>query len=249
MTALRLQSLTKHYGGVQALDGAAFDIEGPGIYGLIGPNGAGKTTLFDAIAGSVTPDSGHVWLNGREVTGFSAHRMAALGIARTFQECRILGEDTCLDNLLFAAQPKGLGACLGQMVTRAARHRHRRRDEAMRLLAMVRLQDFADQPASRLSFGQRRLLEIVSTFIASPEIFLLDEPASGVNPSLLQVLGDFIRTMYAERPRVFLLVEHNMEFVMALAEDIIVMHQGRVLERGSPAQIQTNARVVEAYLG
>jgi ABC-type branched-subunit amino acid transport system ATPase component len=114
---------------------------------------------------------------------------------------------------------------------------------------MVRLQDYADTPASQLSFGQRRLLEIVSTFISAPDVFLLDEPASGVNPSLLDVLADFIRTMYAERPRVFLLVEHNMEFIMSLAQDIIVMHQGRVLERGSPAQVQASEQVVEAYLG
>jgi ABC-type branched-subunit amino acid transport system ATPase component len=114
---------------------------------------------------------------------------------------------------------------------------------------MVRLQDYADAPASQLSFGQRRLLEIVSTFISAPDVFLLDEPASGVNPALLDVLVDFIRTMYAERPRVFLLVEHNMEFIMSLAQDIIVMHQGRVLERGSPAQVQASEQVVEAYLG
>ena len=113
----------------------------------------------------------------------------------------------------------------------------------------IRDRDYAHAHASDLSFGQRRLLEIVSTFISSPEVFLLDEPASGVNPSLLQVLADFIRTMYVERPRIFLLVEHNMEFVMSLAQDIIVMHQGRVLERGSPAHVQDSALVVEAYLG
>lgn len=249
MTTLRVQSLGKRYGGVVALDGASFDIQAPGIYGLIGPNGAGKTTLFDAIAGHIAPDSGTVMLDDQDVTGLPAHRMSALGIARTFQECRILAEETCLDNVLFAAQPKGLGASLGQLLTRRAGHRATRRDEAMRLLALVRLEGYADAPASLLSFGQRRLLEIVSTFITKPRIFLLDEPASGVNPSLLAVLGDFVRTMYAERPSIFLLVEHNMEFVMSMAHDIIVMHQGRVLERGTPAQVQASAKVVEAYLG
>ena len=119
----------------------------------------------------------------------------------------------------------GLGASRGQLVTRRAGHRATRRDEAMRLLALVRLEGYADAPASLLSFGQRRLLEIVSTFITKPRIFLLDEPASGVNPSLLAVLGDFVRTMYAERPSIFLLVEHNMEFVMSMAHDIIVMQE------------------------
>ena len=249
MSILQLQGLYKAYGGIQALNGAEFTIEQPGIYGLIGPNGAGKTTLFDAIAGTVIPDSGRVVLGGRDVTGWASHRIAAAGISRTFQECRVLLEETCLDNILFAAQPKGLGASIAQVFTRSAGQRHLLRDEAMRLLSLVRLQDYAGALAAELSFGQRRLLETVSTFITAPEIFLLDEPASGVNPSLLEVLADFIRTMYAERPRVFLLVEHNMEFVMSLAQDIIVMHQGRVLERGSPAQVQASARVVEAYLG
>ncbi len=119
----------------------------------------------------------------------------------------------------------------------------------MRLLQLVRLEGYADVPAANLSFGQRRLLEIVSTFITAPSVFLLDEPASGVNPALLETLSAFIRTMYAERPRVFFLVEHNMEFIMSLAGDIIVMHQGAVLERGTPQAVQVSPRVVEAYLG
>jgi branched-chain amino acid transport system ATP-binding protein len=249
VTTLRVQSLSKRYGGVVALDGAGFDITAPGIYGLIGPNGAGKTTLFDAIAGHITPDSGAVLLDEQNVTGLPAYRMSALGIARTFQDCRILLEETCLDNVLFAAQPKDLGASLGQVFTRRAGHRAKQLDEAMRLLTLVRLDGYANTPASQLSFGQRRLLEIVSTFITQPRIFLLDEPASGVNPSLLAVLGDFVKAMYAERSSIFLLVEHNMEFVMSMAHDIIVMHQGRVLERGTPAQVQASAQVVEAYLG
>ena len=249
MTRLAVQELTKHYGGIAALTGAGFSIDAPGIYGLIGPNGAGKTTLFDVISGIVRPDGGTVLLDGRDVTGSAPHRMAQLGIARTFQECRILAEETCLDNLLFAAQPKGFGATLRQLLTRSGALRRSRIDEAMRLLALVNLQDYAQARAASLSFGQRRLLEIVSTFMTSPEIFLLDEPASGINPSLLVVLSDFIRAMYAERPRVFLLVEHNMEFVMSLASEIIVMHQGTVLERGSPDTVKASPRVIEAYLG
>jgi len=246
---LRIQSLGKRYGGVVALDGVSLEIAGAGIYGLIGPNGAGKTTLFDCLAGTTEPDQGRVWLQGHDVTGWPAHRMARLGVARTFQECRILPEETCLNNVLFAAQPQGLGGNLVQMFTRRPGHRFAALDEAMRLLHLVRLQDHAHAPAADLSFGQRRLLEIVSTFMAQPEMLLLDEPASGVNPSLLQVLGEFVKTMMAERPRVMLLVEHNMAFVMDMAQDIIVMHQGQVLERGTPAQVQASAKVVEAYLG
>lgn len=249
MSVLQISSLNKAYGGIRALDGVGFDISAPGIYGLIGPNGAGKTTLFDAVAGTIKPDSGRVLLHGRDVTGWPSHRMARAGVSRTFQECRVLAEESCLDNVLFAAQPKALGATVRQLITRAPGHRRQLHEEAMRLLGMVRLQDYAHQPAATLSFGQRRLLEIVSTFISSPEVFLLDEPASGVNPALLEVLADFIAAMYAERPRVFLVVEHNMAFIMSLAQDIIVMHQGRVLERGSPAQVQASAAVMEAYLG
>ena len=249
MSVLQVSALTKAYGGIRALDGVGFDIAGPGIYGLIGPNGAGKTTLFDAIAGTMAPDSGRVLMDGQEVTGWPAHRMARAGISRTFQECRVLLEDSCLDNVLFAAQPKALGASLRQVLMRTAGHRKALHDEAMRLLGMVRLQDHAHRPAGELSFGQRRLLEIVSTFISRPKIFLLDEPASGVNPALLEVLADFMAAMYAEQPRVFLVVEHNMQFIMSLAQDIIVMHQGRLLERGTPAQVQASAAVMEAYLG
>jgi len=249
MTRLVVRDLRKRYGGIAALAGIALEIERPGIYGLIGPNGAGKTTLFDIIAGGIAPDSGEVLLDGRSVTGLPSHRMAALGVARTFQECRILLEETCLDNLLFAAQRKGFIATLGQFLSRSQAARRARRAEAMRLLRLVRLEEYADVPAANLSFGQRRLLEIVSTFITAPSVFLLDEPASGVNPALLETLSDFIRTMYAERPSVFFLVEHNMEFIMSLAGDIIVMHQGAVLERGTPQAVQASPRVVEAYLG
>ena len=249
MTRLVVRDLRKRYGGIAALAGIALEIERPGIYGLIGPNGAGKTTLFDIIAGGIAPDSGEVLLDGRSVTGLPSHRMAALGVARTFQECRILLEETCLDNLLFAAQRKDFIAALGQFLSRSQAARRAQRAEAMRLLQLVRLEDYAEVPAANLSFGQRRLLEIVSTFITAPSLFLLDEPASGVNPALLETLSDSIRTMYAERPSVFFLVEHNMEFIMSLAGDIIVMHQGAVLERGTPQAVQASPRVVEAYLG
>ena len=142
MSYLRIQSLGKRYGGVVALDSVSLDIAGAGIYGLIGPNGAGKTTLFDCLAGTTEPDQGQVWLQGQEVTGWPAHRMAGLGVARTFQECRILPEETCLNNVLFAAQPQGLAGNLVQIFTRSRGHRVAAVDEAMRLLQLVRLQEY-----------------------------------------------------------------------------------------------------------
>jgi ABC-type branched-subunit amino acid transport system ATPase component len=249
MSLLAVRDVAKRYGGITALAGVSFAIDAPGIYGLIGPNGAGKTTLFDAIAGGVDIDGGAIEIDGRDVTRLPVHARARLGLARSFQECRVLPEFSCTENLLFARQAKGLGATLGQLLTRSRAADRAARGEAARLLDLVNLSAYADQPASVLSFGQRRLLEIVCTFIAGPRLLLLDEPAAGVNPVLLETLVTALRTMFAERGGVFLVVEHNMEFIMGLAGDIVVMHQGAVLERGSPAAIQASPRVIEAYLG
>jgi ABC-type branched-subunit amino acid transport system ATPase component len=232
MTALAVHGVEKHYGGVSALAGCSFEIGGAGIYGLIGPNGAGKTTLFDVIAGTTPPDRGRVTVDGRDVTGLAPHRLAALGVARSFQECRVFPEFTCLENLLFSG-----------------RRHHDAKSEAMRLLALVNLDTHAGEPAAALSFGQRRLLEIVATFMQRPRLLLLDEPAAGVNPVLLETLSRFILAMSRERQGVLLVIEHNMEFVMGLAGEIVVMHQGAVLERGTPQAIQASPRVIEAYLG
>ena len=228
---LRIEGLRKRYGGIAALADCSFKIEKPGIYGLIGPNGAGKTTLFDVVTGVTECDAGRVQLDGREVTGFAPHRLASLGMARTFQECRVFPEFSCLENLLF-----------GPRVAAP-------REEALRLLDLVNLARHAEEPAAALSFGQRRLLELVGIFMMRPRFLLLDEPAAGVHPALLELLSGFIRRMHEERPGVLLLVEHNMEFVMGLAAEIIVMHQGAVLERGSPAAVQSSERVMDAYLG
>jgi ABC-type branched-subunit amino acid transport system ATPase component len=230
---LEVRDVSKRYGGVVALAGCSVTIERPGIYGLIGPNGAGKTTLFDVITGATLPDFGNVTIEGKDVTGVAPHRLKAISVARTFQECRVFPQFTCLENLLFALQF----------------HRTRGRDEAMRLLGLVNLEAYAQEPAAILSFGQRRLLEIVGSFIVEPRFLLLDEPASGVNPMLLETLSEFLRTMYRERPGVFLIVEHNMQFIMQLAGELIVMHQGTVLDRGTPEAIQASPRVIEAYLG
>jgi ABC-type branched-subunit amino acid transport system ATPase component len=230
---LEIYGVSKRYGGVVALADCSIAIERPGIYGLIGPNGAGKTTLFDVITGATRPDAGRVRIERRDVTGIASHRLNRIGVARTFQECRVFPQFTCLENLLFALQL----------------HRGGRREEPRRLLRLVNLEGYADELASSLSFGQRRLLEIVGTFIVQPRFLLLDEPASGVNPALLETLSAFLRAMYQERPGVFLIVEHNMQFIMELADELIVMHQGAVLDRGAPEAIQRSAKVVEAYLG
>jgi ABC-type branched-subunit amino acid transport system ATPase component len=249
MTVLSVQDLGKAFGGIRAVDGCSFAIEQPGIVGVIGPNGAGKTTLFDLVTGNQVPDRGSIGFEGRDITGLAPHRLSRLGLARTFQECRVLPEESCLDNLLFAVQPKALARTLWDVVRRDWRVRRRRAEAAMRLLSLVRLDGYADKPASTLSFGQKRLLEIVATFMGRPELILFDEPASGVNPALLDTLHAFILAMHKERPILFLIVEHNMDFIMSLSDQVVVMHQGRVLEQGTPAAVQASPAVIEAYLG
>jgi len=246
---LELLRLRKAFGGIVALNDLTLTIEQPGIYGLIGPNGAGKTTLFDVICGRETVGGGTIRFCGKLIERLRVHDRARLGFSRTFQECRVLLEESCLDNVLFAAQDKRLNREFQQAMKRTNSKRAELTAEAFRLLTLVNLDSYVNMPAANLSYGQRRLLEIVSALITRPRILLLDEPASGVNPTLLQTLRDFLLRIYRERDIVLLIVEHNMEFIMSLASHIVVMHQGQVLAQGAPVEIQSNPRVIEAYLG
>lgn len=246
---LEVSGVSKRFGGIRALDGATFSLQYPGIFGLIGPNGAGKTTMFDIICGRHVPDSGEVRFYAERISGVAPYRLAREGLARTFQECRVLSDETCMDNVLFAAQDKRLGREMLQAVSRGTAFRRNTEAEARRLLRLINLEQYAGQPAGALSYGQRRLLEIVSCLMSKPRILLLDEPASGINPTLLNTLRDFLIEIYRETKIVFLIVEHNMEFIMSLASEIVVMHQGRVLAQGAPEQIQSDKSVIDAYLG
>ena len=206
-------------------------------------------TMMFCITGRQVPDAGTVLIAGAEVQGLRPEQLAARGVARSFQECRVFPEWSLRDNLLFALRPRGLGGALARAFTRAPALARAADAEAMRLLTLATLADYADAPARVLSFGQRRLLEIVAALIVRPRLLLLDEPASGINPALIAVLAELLRQLHREQGGMFLIVEHNMEFIMGLADHIVVMHEGAVLEQGPPAAVQASPRVIDAYLG
>jgi ABC-type branched-subunit amino acid transport system ATPase component len=242
-TLLRTEAVSKAFGGVQALSDASLEVARGGITGLIGPNGSGKTTLFNVITGYERADSGQVYLDGKAITNFRPARVFGLGIGRTFQLTRIFPSLTVLENMLVAAQYKHrsrnpLAAAGGAL---ARRH-------ATDLLEFVGLTDHANALAGTLSYGQRKLLELAYVLVADPEIVLLDEPAGGVNPSLINYIADRIRQLN-DAGKTFLIVEHNMDFVMGLCDSITVLDSGTVVAAGPPQDIRSDPRVLDAYLG
>jgi neutral amino acid transport system ATP-binding protein len=243
---LRTDGITKAYGGVHALNGATIAVEEGTVAGLIGPNGSGKTTLFNVITGYQRPDAGEVWFGDRKITGLAPDKVFAAGIGRTFQLTRIFARLTVLENMLVAAQvrekPKNLLARFGKdAFTHQRRH-------AMELLKFVGIERHANVLAGSLSYGQRKLLELAYVLVADPEVILLDEPAGGVNPTLINHIADRIRDLNS-RGRTFLLVEHNMEFVMGLCSTITVLESGAAVVSGPPDIVRTDKRVLDAYLG
>jgi neutral amino acid transport system ATP-binding protein len=235
MTAtLRAEGVTKSFGGVHALDDCSLTAPAGRITALIGPNGSGKTTLFNVMTGYEKTDSGHVYLGERPITGASPQRVFALGIGRTFQLTRIFPRLTVLENMLVPAQ-RGKSA-------------RQHREQALDLLAFTGIAGHAGSLAGTLSYGQRKLLELAYVLVSDPAIVLLDEPAGGVNPSLIHHLADRIRELN-KSGRTFLIVEHNMEFVMGLCHGVTVLDSGTVVASGTPEEIRNDPRVLDAYLG
>jgi neutral amino acid transport system ATP-binding protein len=229
---LRTEGVNKAYGGVRALDACTIEVHEGTVAGLIGPNGSGKTTLFNVITGYAKADAGEVYLADRRITNSAPDKVFALGIGRTFQLTRIFPRLTVMENMLVASQHSRAGA----------------RKRAMEQLEFVGIAGYHAALAGMLSYGQRKLLELAYVLVADPAIVLLDEPAGGVNLSLVNHIAARIRELNAAG-KTFLIVEHNMEFVMGLCEQVTVLDSGTVVAAGPPDIVRTDRRVLDAYLG
>ncbi|HUX04743.1 MAG TPA: ABC transporter ATP-binding protein [Acidimicrobiales bacterium] len=243
-TLLKASGISRAFGGVQALDNCSLEVEKGSITGLIGPNGSGKTTLFNVMTGYVRPDAGTVSFDGKDITNARPDKVFALGVGRTFQLTRIFGRISVLENMLVATQReeswlRGLTRSMSSTGEVKA---------AMEWLDFVGIARLANLQADALSFGQRKLLELAYVLVANPDVILLDEPAGGVNLTLINEISEKIRTLN-QSGKTFLIVEHNMEFVMNLCGAVTVMHQGSNLVSGTPAEVRNNPLVLDAYLG
>jgi branched-chain amino acid transport system ATP-binding protein len=241
---LRTEDITKSFGGLKAVDSVDVEVNEGEIVGLIGPNGAGKSTLFNCITGNHQPDEGRVYLQGEDVTGWPEHRIARAGLGRMFQETRVFGDMSVRKNLLLAAQEGG--ETLGKLLRRPDPSIQRRADE---LLEYVDLGGLAETRAGRMSFGQQKLLEFSMALIADPDVLLMDEPAGGINPAMIENLIEYIRTANEDEEATIFLIEHNMDFVMEIADRIYVLAHGEKIAEGTPDEIQNDETVLDAYLG
>jgi len=242
---LKVADLKKSYGAIQAVGGVSFEVLPGEIFGVIGPNGSGKTTMFNSVLGQITPDQGRIELNGQDITGKSPMQLNRLGVGRTFQTLQVFGKMTVRDNLLVAAQEHQ-----GSMWTRMfAPGDSGLGAKADALIDQFRIRHVADKKAGELSYGQQKLVDIAMAFMSEPDLVLLDEPCAGVNPSLVGGISSLLKELNKTRKGSFVVIEHNMDFVMDLCHRILVMVEGTVMAVGTPAEIRANKKVLDAYLG
>jgi len=247
---LRIEDVTKGFGGLIAVNDITLRLNDTGITGLIGPNGSGKTTLFHMITGFYNVDQGRIYFGDKLISQLPPHAISRTGLVRTFQQTRVLPFMSTLDNLLSAA-PNQAGERLSSVFFRPAVVRleeNKNKERAREILDLVSLAHMSDQLAGMLSFGQQKLLEIGRVLMARPKMILLDEPTAGINPTLIRQLVEIIRGLKERGIQIFL-IEHNMPLVAEICEKIFVMDSGSLIFSGIPSEARENTRVIEAYLG
>lgn len=248
---LEIQNVSRNFGGLKAVDSVSFGVQKDQIFGLIGPNGAGKTTMFNIITGLTPPSAGELILRGRPITGKKPHQIAALRMARTFQNIRLFGEFSALQNVMIARHLHQKTDFLRSIfaIPPARREEQETRVKAMELLDLVGLADRAETKARNFPYGDQRRLEIARALALEPELLLLDEPAAGMNTSEKGQLSDFIREIRDRFKLTVLLIEHHVPLVMGLCDQIAVLNFGKLIALGSPEAVKNDPAVIEAYLG
>ena len=242
---LDVKDVRKQYGAIKAVDGVSFAVKPGEIVGVIGPNGSGKTTLFNAILGQIKPTSGAVEFCGEDITGMAPLELARRGVGRTFQTLQVFGKLSVRDNLIVAAQ-EFKGTLPGRLIAKPDAGLGAHADQ---MIELFRLKHVAHLPAGSLSYGQQKLIDIAMAFMPAPRLVLLDEPCAGVNPSLVDQLRELLVELNKTQGGSFVVIEHNMDFIMRLCPHVICMVEGKVLAEGAPSVVQSDRRVLEAYLG
>lgn len=239
---LEVKGLCKYFGGIRAVDDCSFRVERGSITALIGPNGAGKTTAFNCISRTAMPTKGEVWLDGERIDRLRPHKITAKGLSRTFQISRNLADMTVLENVICQNKINGWRDLIKPAMSTSEI------DKAMEILDFLNITRIAYEDGSNLSYGQKKLMDLAALLMSEPKIILLDEPAGGVNPTLLEEIVGHIRKLNSQGMTV-LIVEHNMELIMRLSQHVVVMAQGAVIASGNPEEVQKNPAVLDAYLG
>ena len=251
MSLLSVQNVTKHFDGIVAIDDVSLDVDAGLIVGLIGPNGAGKTTLFNCISRLYECDRGDITFDGQSLLAMPRHRMAGIGIGRTFQNLALFKTMSVLDNVMVGRHSRSHGGFFANALRLpgAVRSDGESRDKARQLLALLELERFADTPVAALPFGTQKRVELARALASEPKLLLLDEPASGLNHEEVGAIGALIRSLREQLKLTVLLVEHHMQLLMSLSDWVVALNFGKRIAQGTPAEVREHPELVKAYLG